>query len=90
MFEKETGKIGIFTNAVGYAREKYVVPVRTTTPDRRKTALIVGAGPAGLRAALELLRRTDVPRFVIETDSQVGGLPKTISYRGIVRVQPVQ
>src|SRR3954471_5507765 len=47
-----------------------------------RTALIAGAGPAGLTAALELLRRTDVRPIVIEADSQVGGISKTILYRG--------
>jgi protoporphyrinogen oxidase len=48
----------------------------------KQTALIAGAGPAGLTAALELLRRTDVHPIVIEADSQVGGISKTINYRG--------
>jgi protoporphyrinogen oxidase len=47
-----------------------------------RTALIAGAGPAGLTAALELLRRTDVHPIVIEADAQVGGISKTINYRG--------
>src|ERR1700728_3526370 len=47
-----------------------------------KSAVIVGAGPAGLTAALELLTRTDVTPIVIEADSQVGGIAKTIEYRG--------
>ena len=45
-------------------------------------ALIAGAGPAGLTAALELLRRSDVTPVVIEADSQVGGISRTINYRG--------
>jgi protoporphyrinogen oxidase len=48
----------------------------------KRNALIAGAGPAGLTAALELLRRTDVHPIVIEADSQVGGISKTINYRG--------
>jgi protoporphyrinogen oxidase len=48
----------------------------------QKTAVIAGAGPAGLTAALELLRRTDITPFVIEADGQVGGISKTINYRG--------
>jgi protoporphyrinogen oxidase len=47
-----------------------------------KIAVIAGAGPAGLTAALELLRRSDITPIVIEADSQVGGISKTINYRG--------
>jgi protoporphyrinogen oxidase len=48
----------------------------------KKIALIAGAGPAGLTAALELLRRSDITPIVFEADSQVGGISKTINYRG--------
>ena len=34
--------------------------------EKRKIAVIIGAGPAGLTAALELLRRTDVVPIVLE------------------------
>ncbi|MFT3936257.1 MAG: NAD(P)/FAD-dependent oxidoreductase [Chitinophagaceae bacterium] len=47
-----------------------------------KTALIIGAGPAGLTAAYELLTKTDIVPIIIEADSQVGGLSKTIHYKG--------
>src|ERR1700735_247770 len=49
---------------------------------RRKIAVIAGAGPAGLTAALELLRRSDIAPIVFEADSQVGGISKTVNYRG--------
>ena len=49
---------------------------------QRKIAVIAGAGPAGLTAALELLRRSDIAPLVIEADAQVGGISKTINYRG--------
>jgi protoporphyrinogen oxidase len=48
----------------------------------RKIAVIAGAGPAGLTAALELLRRTDIVPMIFESDFQVGGISKTINYRG--------
>jgi len=48
----------------------------------RKTAVIAGAGPAGLTAALELLRRTEYKPLVFDLDSQVGGISKTVNYRG--------
>jgi protoporphyrinogen oxidase len=49
---------------------------------RQRFAVIAGAGPAGLTAALELLRRSDIAPIVIEADTQVGGISKTINYRG--------
>lgn len=53
----------------------------TTKP--RKTALIIGAGPAGLTAAFELLRRTDIRPVVIERDPHyVGGISRTVNYKG--------
>ena len=47
-----------------------------------RIALIAGGGPAGLTAALELLRHTDCRPLVFEADSQVGGISKTVKYRG--------
>ena len=47
-----------------------------------KTAVIMGAGPAGLTAAYELLTKTDIKPIIIEMDAQVGGLSKTINYKG--------
>jgi protoporphyrinogen oxidase len=47
-----------------------------------KVAVIAGAGPAGLTAALELLRRSEVTPIVFEADLQVGGISKTVEYRG--------
>jgi protoporphyrinogen oxidase len=48
----------------------------------KKIAVIAGAGPAGLTAALELLRQSDITPIVFEADTQVGGISKTINYRG--------
>jgi protoporphyrinogen oxidase len=47
-----------------------------------RTAIIIGAGPAGLTAAYELLTKTDIVPIVIEADIQVGGLSKTVNYKG--------
>jgi protoporphyrinogen oxidase len=54
----------------------------SSTHKPRELAVIAGAGPAGLTAALELLRRTDIAPIVVEADAQVGGISKTINYRG--------
>ena len=45
-------------------------------------AVIAGAGPAGLTAALELLRQTDVTPQVFEADNVVGGISRTVNYKG--------
>lgn len=47
-----------------------------------RQAIIAGAGPAGLTAALEMLRRTDYRPLVFESDAQVGGISKTVNYGG--------
>lgn len=47
-----------------------------------KTALIIGAGPAGLTAALELLADASYEVLVVEEDSQVGGIAKTVTHNG--------
>jgi protoporphyrinogen oxidase len=47
-----------------------------------KTAVIIGAGPAGLTAALELLRRSDVRPIVLEATDRIGGISCTIRHNG--------
>lgn len=49
---------------------------------KNKTAIIIGAGPAGLTAAYELLTNTEYIPIVIESDKQVGGISKTVDYKG--------
>jgi len=48
----------------------------------KKTAIIIGAGPAGLTAAYELLEKTDIKPIVYEMSDDVGGISKTINYKG--------
>ena len=48
----------------------------------QKTALIIGAGPAGLTAALEFLRRTDIRPIVLESSQEIGGISRTVQYKG--------
>src|SRR5574344_1735015 len=47
-----------------------------------KTALIIGAGPAGLTAALELLRTTDIKPVIVESENFVGGISRTAVHNG--------
>jgi protoporphyrinogen oxidase len=48
----------------------------------QRTALIIGAGPAGLTAATELLERTDIRPVVIEANDTVGGIARSHTYKG--------
>jgi protoporphyrinogen oxidase len=60
-------------------------PHRVSThppPSPRKTAIIIGAGPAGLTAAYELLQRTDVLPVVLEASDLMGGISRTVNYKG--------
>jgi protoporphyrinogen oxidase len=47
-----------------------------------KKAIIIGAGPAGLTAGLELLRRSDVVPIILEASQEIGGISRTIRYKG--------
>lgn len=48
----------------------------------KKNVVIIGAGPAGLTAALELQRHTNCRAIVFDSDHQVGGISKTVNYNG--------
>jgi len=47
-----------------------------------KTALIIGAGPAGLTAALEFLKKGGIHPIVVEQESFVGGISRTVEHNG--------
>ncbi len=53
-----------------------------STAEDRKRAVIIGAGPAGLTAAFELLTRTDIMPVVLEKSDYIGGISRTINYKG--------
>lgn len=48
----------------------------------QKIAIIIGAGPAGLTAAYELLDKTNIKPIIFEMSSDIGGISKTINYKG--------
>lgn len=48
----------------------------------KKKAIIIGAGPAGLTAAWEMLKRTDILPVILEKSKETGGISKTINYKG--------
>lgn len=47
-----------------------------------KHVVIIGAGPAGLTAALELVGQPDVQVTVLEADDCVGGISRTVNHNG--------
>src|SRR5210317_2006185 len=49
---------------------------------KNKTALVFGAGPAGLTVAYELLKKTDYLPIIFEASDEIGGISKTVNYKG--------
>ena len=47
-----------------------------------KTAIIIGAGPAGLTAAYQLLKETDIRPVILEASGETGGISRTVTYKG--------
>ena len=58
----------------------YLAPNAHASPESSRT-IIIGAGPAGLTAAYELVSRGLRP-LVLEASDQVGGLARTETYKG--------
>ncbi len=49
---------------------------------RKKKVIIIGAGPAGLTAGIELLRKSkDYKVVILEESNEIGGISKTINYK---------
>ena len=46
------------------------------------SAIIAGAGPAGLTSAMEFLKQTDIHPVVFEASGEIGGISKTVCYKG--------
>jgi len=49
---------------------------------RQGRAIIIGAGPAGLTAALELQRSTSIQPVIVEASQNIGGISRTVRYKG--------
>ena len=47
-----------------------------------KTAIIIGAGPAGLTAAYYLLKKTDIKPIILEESEYIGGISRTAKHNG--------
>ena len=48
----------------------------------QQTAIIIGAGPAGLTAAYELVEKTNIKPIIYEMTEDIGGISKTVYYKG--------
>lgn len=44
--------------------------------------VIIGAGPAGLTAAYELLKNSDLKPIILESSSFIGGISRTVNHHG--------
>ncbi|MBI3493666.1 MAG: NAD(P)/FAD-dependent oxidoreductase [Acidobacteria bacterium] len=72
-------------SSIGPSRNSEILPscniltLMSASPEL--PVVVIGAGPAGLTAAYDLTRR-GVPTVVFDQDDQVGGLAKTVVYKG--------
>ncbi len=49
--------------------------------NNKKIAIIIGAGPAGLTAAYEILKlNTDIHPIILEESNEIGGISRTVKY----------
>ena len=48
----------------------------------KRVAAVVGAGPAGLTAAYELLQRSEILPVIFEATDTIGGISRTVEYKG--------
>jgi protoporphyrinogen oxidase len=55
---------------------------KAATDGSGKVAVIIGAGPAGLTAAYQLLTQTSIKPIVLEKTELLGGISTTINYKG--------
>jgi protoporphyrinogen oxidase len=61
--------------------------IQTSTENKHSrmkegTAVIIGAGPAGLTAALELQRHSRIKPILLEASHEIGGISRTVRYKG--------
>jgi protoporphyrinogen oxidase len=49
---------------------------------KQGTAIIIGAGPAGLTAAIEFQRQSGIKPILIEASHEIGGIARTVRYKG--------
>ena len=47
-----------------------------------KKAIIIGAGPAGLTSAYELVTRTNIKPIILERSFEIGGISRTVVHNG--------
>ncbi len=45
-------------------------------------AIIIGAGPAGLTAAFEFQKLSDIQPIILEMSDEIGGISRTVNYKG--------
>jgi len=57
-------------------------PINRMTNTDQRTAVIIGAGPAGLTAAIELQRQIGIKPIVVEASHEIGGISRTVRYKG--------
>jgi protoporphyrinogen oxidase len=71
-----------FERKLAKANRNVIIDTRKKVSMNEKKVIIIGAGPAGLTAAYELLTKSDIKPIILETEEFVGGISRTAEYKG--------
>jgi monoamine oxidase len=66
------------TDETGLSKQE----IKYSVGHKKQSVVIIGAGLAGLTAALELCRQSDIKPIVLEASDRIGGISCTIRYNG--------
>lgn len=69
-------------SAGGYGTQPSRMSSQKESQVNQPRAIIIGAGPAGLTAAIELIRHTAIKPIILESSHDIGGLSRTVVYNG--------
>ena len=72
-----------------YSQKRAFRNLKAGSSMKQHVAIIIGVGPAGLTAAYELLKRTNIKPIVLERSEYMGGIAERSSTKAIASMLEV-